>query len=57
MWTHAHGDQARFEQDRRECIYEGMKHGGGLAPGAGAMEVILARQCMEVRGYQYVRTN
>ena len=55
-WTHAHGDEARFRQDALECRYEAIKHGGGLAPGAGWNEVVIQRQCMEVRGYQWIRT-
>lgn len=54
QWTHAHGDPARFERDRNECIYEAEK---ALAGNPSLIDRVanrssLAVRCMETRGYR-----
>lgn len=61
VWRHnQHSDPSRFEQDKRECHYDSIKHGqatgyyssgvgAGIADGLRQNEVFNA--CMQARGY------
>jgi hypothetical protein len=53
--------EAQFEQDRRECLYEGTKATQVADPSLGPLggeidranrRVSVAQECLEVRGYR-----
>lgn len=54
-WYHPTADQAKFEQDRRECQYDAEKATVNLRSGieAGMQQSSFMRQCMQIRGYEY----
>lgn len=66
-WNHAHGDQARFQQDAAQCVYES-KLATASTPystrlsaqvsqdiATGVQQGELQRLCMQAKGYYWVQ--